>query len=321
MELLNQKIEQAAKLISQATNIVAMTGAGISTASGIPDLGSSHIGLWDHIDPITVASIHVFRQNPQQFYNWIRPFSRLFLEAEPNPAHYALVALEHMSKVRAIVTQNIDNLHAKAGSKNVFELHGTLREVICMQCDEAQASTSVFEQFLRDGQVPRHDCGGVLKPNVLLFGESLAIREYALAQQAVGDADLVLIIGSSLEVMPVSNLPDLALEKGTKMIIVNHKPVYLDQKADVVIHADATEVLPRIVKSVVAAQGFKEKSIWNESTCSIPASGVDGGSKSSRTEEEGLQTDETLNSLATLSPERRALLALRLGMKDQKKSR
>jgi NAD-dependent deacetylase len=197
-----------------------------------------------------VASVLAFRHSPQHFYEWVHPLARLFLEAQPNPAHYALAVLEHEGKLGAIITQNIDNLHGKAGSKSVHELHGHLREVICMQCYAVQDSAGVFEKFVKDGQVPRHQCGGVLKPNVVLFGEQLPVREFIAAQLALKEADLMLVVGSSLEVAPASDLPDLALKHGAKLLIINHQPTYLDSQAHVVIHADVAEVLPRIVNLV-----------------------------------------------------------------------
>lgn len=243
----NQLIQQAAQLIEQTQNIVAMTGAGISTPSGIPDFRSPDSGLWKNVNPLTVASIYAFRQNPQRFYDWIHPLSRLVLEATPNPAHQALAQLEREGKLKAIITQNIDDLHNKAGSQTLYELHGHLREVTCIQCYQVQDSTAIFQKFVNDGKVPYCHCGGVLKPNVILFGEQLPMQEFISAQMVIKEADLMLIAGSSLEVAPASDLPELALANGAKLIIINHQPTYLDSKADVVIQGDVAEILPQIV--------------------------------------------------------------------------
>lgn len=171
---MNPQIQHATELIQQARHIVAMTGAGISTLSGIPDFRSPNSGLWNSADPLEVASIHAFRRNPQLFYNWIHPVSQLFLDAKPNAAHQALVKLERSGKLKAVITQNIDDLHTKAGSQTVFELHGHLRELTCVQCYRVTAAELVLEKFVADGQVPHcAHCGGVLKPNVILFGEQL----------------------------------------------------------------------------------------------------------------------------------------------------
>ena len=252
MAALNQLIERGAELIRAAHHVVAMTGAGISTPSGIPDFRSPDSGLWQKIDPLTVASIFAFRQNPDQFYDWIHPLANRLMEARPNPAHYALAALESEGKLQAVITQNIDDLHGKAGSRKIYELHGSLRELTCIQCYQVQDSANIIKRFVRDGQTPRCECGGVLKPNVILFGEQLPVREFVAAQMAVKAADLMLVVGSSLETAPASDLPELALEYGLKLIIVNHQPTYLDDRADVVIQADVAEVLPRLMELAIA---------------------------------------------------------------------
>ncbi|MEW5956962.1 MAG: NAD-dependent deacylase [Chloroflexota bacterium] len=250
MESLSQQIQQAATLIKQARQIVAMTGAGISTPSGIPDFRSPDSGLWDAIDPLAVASIFAFRQNPEIFYNWIHPLAGKLLNARPNPAHYALAKLEKTGKLRAVITQNFDGLHRKAGSQTIYELHGNLREATCIRCYAAQDASRIFEDFVKDGRIPRCRCGGVLKPNVILFGEQLPMREFVAAQIAVRAADLMLVVGSSLEVAPASDLPTLALENNARLILINYQPTYLDRQADVVIRADVAEVLPRILELV-----------------------------------------------------------------------
>lgn len=253
MNTLDQHLQQAAALIKAAHYVVALTGAGISTPSGIPDFRSPNSGVWDNIDPMAVASIYAFRQDPQQFYDWIHPLSHLLWQAEPNPAHHALTSLEQAGKVKAIITQNIDDLHGKAGSKTIYELHGHLREVTCTRCYEIQDSGEIFARFTQNGQVPVHHCGGVLKPNVILFGEQLPVREYLSAQMALKEADLVLVAGSSLEVAPASDLPLEALEHGAKLIIINYSETYLDNRADVVIRADVAIALPRLAELVLAA--------------------------------------------------------------------
>lgn len=253
MTILDQQIETAAALIRQARYAVAMTGAGISTPSGIPDFRSPHSGLWRDVDPMTVASIFSFQQNPQYFYDWIRPLSGVMVSARPNAAHQALAALEQAGRLKAVITQNIDDLHGKAGSKTVYELHGHLREVTCMQCHQVEEAALIVDQFISDGLVPRHHCGGVLKPNVILFGEQLPVREYLAAEQAVKAADLILAVGSSLEVAPASDLPMLAVANGAKLIIINYEPTHLDPEATLIIRADVAEALPRIAELVVTA--------------------------------------------------------------------
>ncbi|MCB0164938.1 MAG: NAD-dependent deacylase [Anaerolineae bacterium] len=252
---LEQQIQRAAQLIGHAHNIVAMTGAGISTPSGVPDFRSADSGLWDEVDPLSVASIHAFRQNPERFYHWIHPLARLLAEAEPNPAHYALAHLEAQSKLKAVITQNVDNLHRSAGSQTVYELHGHLREVTCTRCYSVAAAADLFQQFVETGAIPRCRCGGIFKPNAILFGEQLPMNEFVSARLAVEAADLMFIIGSSLEVAPASDLPEIALDNGIPVIIINQQPTFLDPRAELVIRGNVAEILPQVVELIAAPQG------------------------------------------------------------------
>src|SRR5262249_29869829 len=155
--------------------------------------------------------LYGFRQNPQAFYNWIYPLARLTLQAQPNPAHKALATLEAASQLQAVITQNIDMLHTKAGNKTVFELHGNLREATCIHCFTVYPAEPIIQKFLEDRQVPHCPaCGGVIKPNVILFGEQLPIRELQGAKEATHKADLMMVIGSSLEVAPAGDFPLMA---------------------------------------------------------------------------------------------------------------
>lgn len=244
---------RAAELVRSAQRAVAFTGAGISTPSGIPDFRSPHSGLWQDVDPLAVASIFSFRQNPEAFYEWIYPLARLTLRAEPNPAHFALAEMEQRGYLKAVITQNIDMLHERAGSKNVFELHGHMREVTCIRCFKVYEARSVIERFLEDRQVPRcAACSGVLKPNVILFGEQLPVTEFIGARNAASKTDLMIVIGSSLEVAPASQLPLLARRNGAKLIIINFEPTFADSQADLIIRGDVSRVLPQIVRCMEA---------------------------------------------------------------------
>lgn len=242
-----QALQQAADFVRSAQHVVALTGAGISTPSGIPDFRSPDSGIWNGADPFEVASIYAFRHNPKPFYDWIRPLAKTIFEAEPNPAHTALAELEQAGKMKAVVTQNIDDLHTKAGSEIVHELHGHTRTMTCTRCYQTILAEEQLEEFLSDGHVPQHECGGVLKPDVILFGEQLPVQIYNAAQAAMKAADLVIVVGSSMEISPASELPLLALDKGAKLIIINYGQTYLDKRADVVIQADVAEALPKIV--------------------------------------------------------------------------
>ncbi|MEQ8677854.1 MAG: NAD-dependent deacylase [Aggregatilineales bacterium] len=250
-ETLSQKIIHVANLIKTTQHVVAFTGAGISTDSGIPDFRSHDSGLWQGVDPMNVASIFGFKKNPSAFYNWVAPLTRTTIEAKPSAGHMALADLERMGKLDSIITQNIDMLHTRAGNKTIFELHGHMREATCINCFTVYDAKPILHKFLEDAEVPLcPTCGGVLKPNVILFGEQLPIRALQGAQDAARKCDLLIIIGSSLEVEPASDLPRLAYRTGAKIVIINLEPTPADNMAEVVIHARAAEALPAIVREL-----------------------------------------------------------------------
>ncbi len=247
-----QQIKRAVTLIKQSKNTVALTGAGISTPSGIPDFRSPGSGLWEHTNPMDVASIAAFRQNPQKFYEWVRPLSTQLLNAKPNPAHYALAQLEAANYLQIIITQNIDGLHQAANSKHVLEVHGHIRTATCARCYAPHDANAIMKALMDGDDIPVCDkCGGPLKPDVILFGEQLPVHPLFESRTATAQADTILVVGSSLEVTPISDLPHDALQNGSKLIIVNYQETYLDEKADVVIHEDVTEILPQIVSLVL----------------------------------------------------------------------
>ncbi len=244
---LEVQIEQAARLIAQAKHAVSVTGAGHSTPSGIPDFRSPESGLWASYDPMTVASIFGFRQSPESFFEWMRPLVKTLLAAEPNPAHKALADLEAMGRIKAVITQNIDGLHQRAGSQCVLELHGHVREATCIRCYRVVPTGESLLDFVENGQIPHcSSCGGILKPNVILFGEQLPVSVLNAAWREVHACDLVLVAGSSLQVAPACDLPVTAAMRGAKAIIVNYQPTHLDPLAQVVIRQDVAVALPRI---------------------------------------------------------------------------
>jgi NAD-dependent deacetylase len=229
---------------------VVLTGAGISTRSGIPDFRSPGTGLWNYSDPLEVASIWGFREDPERFYRWIRPLAKKMVQAKPNPAHLALFRLQTLNLVRTIITQNIDDLHQMAGCTNVLQVHGSAHTVSCMQCKHQEASDALWRATLeKNFEVPHcSECGGLLKPDVVLFGEELPAAVLEEAQQAALSCDLMIVAGSSLEVMPVADLPFLARRRGARLVIINLGRTMADSKADVVFHDDVAEVLPRLVR-------------------------------------------------------------------------
>ncbi len=243
------KIERALEILAQAKHAVALTGAGISTPSGIPDFRSPGSGFWENVDPFQVASIYGFNRQPQDFYDWIYPLTKLTRAARPNAAHLALAALEKRGPLQSIITQNIDMLHSKAGSQTVYEIHGHMREMTCIRCYSIFDAEPFIETFLETQSVPRCTrCDGVLKPNVILFGEQLPVQILEKAKQQTRLCDVMLVVGSSLAVAPVCDLPLEAVQTGARLIIVNFEETYADRYADVVIHADVVEILPRLIE-------------------------------------------------------------------------
>ncbi|MFQ5945046.1 MAG: NAD-dependent deacetylase [Anaerolineae bacterium] len=249
------RIEQAASLIVGAEYAIALTGAGVSTPSGIPDFRSPG-GIWSQVDPVEVGSIWGFRRNPEKFYDFFGRRAGLLRRAEPNSAHLALAELEKMGLLKAIITQNIDRLHQAAGSRQVIELHGNMAEMVCLDRGHLTPSGAVWERYGEDGEVPRCEmCGGLLKPNVILFGEMLPAGAIASAQEEAARSDVFLAVGSSLEVTPAAELPLAAVRGGAQLIVVNLTPTPADDDATLVLRGDVAEVLPQIVETCGRPQG------------------------------------------------------------------
>ncbi len=245
LQAIQQDLERALALLKEAKRVVVLTGAGISTPSGIPDFRSDMTGLWSFTNPFEVASLWAFRDHPQRFYKWLHPLAADILKARPNPAHLALAEMERRGLIDAIITQNIDGLHQKAGSQRVLEIHGHLREVHCLTCGWEGESQPYLEAFLRSGELPIcPQCGGVMKPKVVLFGETLPHDIVVAAQEAALHSDLMLVAGSSLEVMPAADLPALAVRSGSKLIIATLGMTPYDHLADVLLRGDVAQTLP-----------------------------------------------------------------------------
>lgn len=245
-------IQCAVDILKTSNNGVVLSGAGHSTPSGIPDFRSTDSGLWERYDPFEVASLTAFRYRPEKFFEWIRPLALEMQGAEPNAAHVAVARLEEAGIVKTVITQNIDRLHQRAGSKNVLEVHGSMETLTCIGCYTQVPADTYVERFVREGEIPHCPvCGDILKPDVVLFGEQLPVKTWLKAQKASRNCDVMIVAGSSLEVLPVAGLPMRALENGAHLIIVNHSETYIDVRADVVIHEDVARVLPRIVAEVL----------------------------------------------------------------------
>jgi NAD-dependent deacetylase len=245
-------VEQAIDLLSASRHTVALTGAGISTPSGIPDFRGQRSGLWLEADPLAVASIWAFHDCPGKFYRWIRPLMVKALAARPNAAHAALTTLEQRGQLAAVITQNIDSLHLQAGSRRVLELHGHTRTATCLDCHHSISSDPLWSAVLDGVQPPScSECGGLLKPDIVLFGEPLPYDVISAAQHEILAADVLLIIGSSLEVMPAADLPLLAQRRGAATILINLTPTPLDDHMDVVIREDVVRTLQQLRRALI----------------------------------------------------------------------
>ena len=244
-------VDRLASLIRDAGSVVALTGAGISVPSGIPDFRSPGTGLWEKVDPMEVAHISVFRREPERFWQFYGDRFATLGAKEPNPAHGALVALERQGLLDAVITQNIDMLHRKAGTEDLIEVHGSIASSSCLVC---RASVPLDEARSRlassDDGVPYCDCGQPLKPDVVLFGEMLPEDAMERAFGLAARADVMLCVGSSLEVYPVAGLPELTLRSGGKVALVTQGPTPYDDAAEVKLDGDVVEELEALLAAL-----------------------------------------------------------------------
>jgi NAD-dependent deacetylase len=234
-----------AALLRERQPCVVLTGAGISTESGIPDFRSPE-GIWAEVDPFEVASIQAFLGNPEHVWRFYRSRIHALLEAEPNPGHYALAELERRGLVQAVVTQNIDTLHARAGSTDVVEVHGSIRSAVCLSCGGEERRDEVLAQLEERPAPLCPACGAILKPGVVLFGELLPVAAMQRATELARGAGLMLVVGSSLEVWPVAGLP---LE-ARSFAIVNRGSTALDDRAVLRIDGGAGATLGSLLAAL-----------------------------------------------------------------------
>jgi NAD-dependent deacetylase len=247
------QIDLASKLISEAAYCVALSGAGISTQSGIPDFRSPGSGIWTKYSPMEVATLSAFRYDPDRFFDWLRPFVKHIFQADPNPAHIALAKLEESNLLKSVVTQNIDALHQKAGSKNVIELHGTYQTLSCLNCfQQVDADQKLMDWIIDQGTAPScSKCSGQLKPDIILYEEQLPKDKWNQAINEITQCDLLLVLGSSLTVTPACDLPYTVLQQGGKVVIINQSCTHLDDIAAVSIQGDLAEILPIVQNKVL----------------------------------------------------------------------
>jgi NAD-dependent deacetylase len=239
-----------AELIREHQPCVALTGAGVSTESGIPDFRSP-TGLWAQFDPLDYGSIQSFRADPGRVWRFYAPRFAMLIEAGPNAAHRALAELERLGLLRAVVTQNIDLLHERAGSRDVVEVHGSIRTSSCPRCGSSYPLAEVLPLIeAGDGAPACPGCKAVLKPDVVFFGELLPEAAIDRAFELAREAALMLVVGSSLEVYPVAGLPLETVEAGGRLAIVNRGPTPLDGRAALKLDGSAGELLGAAVAAL-----------------------------------------------------------------------
>jgi NAD-dependent deacetylase len=247
---MDASVRALAELVRESQPCVVLTGAGISTESGVPDFRSP-TGLWAQFDPLDYGSIEAFRDDPRRVWEFYAPRFAVLTEAEPNAGHLALAELERRGLVRAVVTQNIDLLHERAGSRNVVEVHGSIRSATCQRCGSSYSRDDVVAK-LEEADAPRcDDCGAVLKPDVIFFGEVLPAAAVERAFDLARRARLLLVVGSSLEVHPIAALPDETLRVGGRLAIVNKGPTPYDGRADLKLEGNAGEILGAVADELV----------------------------------------------------------------------
>ncbi len=249
-----EAISHAARLIRQSHPTVALTGAGISTPSGIPDFRTPGSGLWTRVEPMQVASLSAFRYDPDKFYTWLKPLAAQMIAAQPNPAHAAMAELQARGYLATIITQNIDGLHTRAGAQGVLEVHGSLDTLTCTNCYRTVPASAIIDDYIERSIIPHCQvCGCVLKPDIILYEEQMPIETWSKAEAATRDCQLMMVVGTSLEVMPSARLPYDAIEHGAHLVIVNNSPTFMDPRADVVIRGDVAEVLPQLLEEVLTS--------------------------------------------------------------------
>jgi NAD-dependent deacetylase len=239
MKIDEHHIVEAVRLLSTSTNVVALTGAGISTEAGIPDFRSPESGLWNNAELLASFSSWGFRLAPGRFYKNAAKLLQPLLAAQPTATHYLLAKLEQAEKLTGIITQNIDGLHQQAGSKNVIELHGTYGTGHCLKCHHAYPLEKILEKVDRQ-EIPPHcdHCHGAIKPDLVLFGDLLPMDALSQATHLARQCDLMMILGSSLTVYPAADLPRQALMAGAKLMVINREPTPYDAQAELVVRTE-----------------------------------------------------------------------------------
>jgi NAD-dependent deacetylase len=250
-QVASAEVDLLAELLGGARSAVALTGAGVSVPSGIPDFRTPGTGLWENVDPMEVAHISVFERDPARFWRYYRPRLQMFGEVRPNAAHAALAELERRGLLAGVITQNIDRLHRAAGSREVVEVHGSIETSSCVDCGASFGLDRVEDLFdAKLGVAICAECGSRVKPDVVLFGELLPEAAMARARELAEAADLILCVGSSLAVHPVAGLPELTLAAGGRLAIVTQGPTPYDEVAAVRLGGEVDEELSALLASL-----------------------------------------------------------------------
>jgi NAD-dependent deacetylase len=242
--------ERLAEMIRGSRSTVALTGAGISVPSGIPDFRTPETGLWAKVDPMEVAHIDVFERDPARFWSYYRPRFQSLADKRPNRAHEALAELERRGLIEGVITQNIDRLHRAGGSENVVEVHGSIETSSCRRCAASFELEQVEELFDERGVALCSSCGGPVKPDVVLFGELLPESAVARARDLAERAKLMVCIGSSLIVHPVAGLPQLTLEQGGRLAIVTKGATPYDDEAELKLEGEVEVELEALLAAL-----------------------------------------------------------------------
>lgn len=244
---LDEAISKARKWVEEAENISALTGAGISVDSGIPDFRSEG-GLWEKYNPNEYATYDSFMRDPSKFWEMGQELAEVILDAHPNEAHRALAKLEERSKLLGIITQNIDNLHQEAGNQKVVELHGNYLRAYCLECGKKYVGEKIQRRVV-EGEIPPKcdECDGILKSEAILFGEPLPQEAMSEAIRICRKTDLMLVIGTSLQVYPAAYLPHLAKKSDARIILVNLHGNNRKDVADILLEGRAADIMPQIV--------------------------------------------------------------------------
>jgi NAD-dependent deacetylase len=243
-------VERLAELLKTASSAVALTGAGVSVPSGIPDFRTPETGLWAKVDPMEVAHVSVFERDPERFWSYYRPRFQSLGDKEPNRAHAALAELERRGLIEGVITQNIDRLHRAAGSREVIEVHGSIETSSCLACGAAFGLARVDDLFDERGVAICAGCGGAVKPDVVLFGELLPEEAMARATELAEGADLMLCVGSSLAVHPVAGLPRLTLSRGGRLAIVTKGETPYDGDAELKLEGEVDAELEALLAAL-----------------------------------------------------------------------